>query len=130
MKRALSIATTGLCLALGVWSGSARAGLASCGDINVEADAMCQVEVEGGCTAHCEPPQLELACSAQLEASCKGDCTAEADVACTGSCDVKGCEAKCKVDPGSFDCSGQCQVDADAKCSAQCKGEASGSQAH
>jgi MYXO-CTERM domain-containing protein len=130
MKLALGFAATSLCLALGVWSGTAHAGLSSCGDINVEADAMCQVEVEGGCTAHCDPPQLELACSARLEASCKGECTAEADVSCTGSCDLDGCKAKCEVDPGRFDCSAQCQVDADAKCAGECKGEASGSQAH
>jgi MYXO-CTERM domain-containing protein len=129
MKRALSFAATGLCLALGAWSGNAHAGLSSCGDINVHADAMCQVEVQGGCTAHCAEPQLEVACSAQLETSCQGMCTADADVKCTGACDVKGCEAKCNVDPGSFDCSAQCQVDADAKCNAQCKGEAAGSQA-
>src|SRR5689334_17668130 len=110
MKRALTFATTGLCLALGVWSGTARAGLASCGDINVHADATCQVEVEGGCTAHCTQPKVELACSAKLEASCQGMCTAKADVKCTGACDVTSCEAKCNVDPGSFDCSAQCNV--------------------
>lgn len=130
MKLALSLAATGLCLALSAWSGNANAGFSSCGNIDVEANAECQVEVQGGCTAHCEPPQLELACSAQLQVDCQGECKAEADVSCTGSCDVKGCEAKCNVDPGSFDCSAQCQVDADAHCSAECKGEASGSQAH
>jgi MYXO-CTERM domain-containing protein len=130
MKLALGFATTGLCLALGVWSGTARAGLSSCGDIDVQADATCQVEVEGGCTAHCAPPQLELACSAQLEASCKGGCTAMADVSCTGSCDLQGCQAKCDVDPGKFDCSAQCQVDADTQCQGECQGKASGSQAH
>src|SRR5207244_2079954 len=107
MKRALSFAATGLCLALGAWSGNAHAGLSSCGDINVEADATCEVEVQGGCTVHCAEPQLQVACSAKLEASCQGMCTADADVKCTGSCDVKGCEAKCNVDPGSFDCNAE-----------------------
>src|SRR5260221_2932013 len=130
MKRALSFAATGLCLALGAWSGTAHAGLSSCGNIDVQADATCQVEVQGGCTAHCEPPQLELACSAQLETSCQGMCTAKADVSCTGSCDLKGCEAKCTVDPGSFNCSAECQVDADAHCEGQCTAEAAGTQAH
>jgi MYXO-CTERM domain-containing protein len=129
MKLTFGLAATGLCLALGVWSGKAHAGLSSCNDIDVEANEMCEVEVEGGCTAHCEPPQLELSCSAQLETSCQGQCTAKADVSCTGSCDVD-CEAKCTVDPGNFDCEGQCKVDADAHCTAECKAEASGSQAH
>jgi MYXO-CTERM domain-containing protein len=117
-------------LALGVWSGTAHAGLASCGDINVEADAMCQVEVAGGCTAHCEPTKLELACSAKLEGSCQGMCDAKADVTCTGSCDLTACKAKCDVNPGNFDCSAQCQVDADAHGAGECKAKASGSQAH
>jgi len=129
MKRVLTFAATGLCLALGVWSGTARAGLDSCGNINVQASGMCAVEVQGGCTAHCTEPKVELACSAQLETKCEGMCTAKADVKCTGSCDVTRCEAKCKVDPGNFDCNAQCSVDADAKCSAQCSGEAKGSTA-
>ena len=130
MKLSLGFAATGLCLALGAWSGTARAGLSSCGDIDVDADASCQVEVKGGCTAHCEPPQLELACSAKLEASCSGECKAEADVSCTGSCDLSACKAKCDVDPGNFNCSASCTANADAQCSAQCSGKASGSQAH
>lgn len=130
MKLALGFVATGLCLALGAWSGTAHAGLSSCGDVDVEANAMCEVEVEGGCTAHCDPPQLELACSAKLEASCSGECTAKAEASCTGSCDIEGCKAKCDVDAGHFNCSAQCQVDADAHCEGECKGEASGSQAH
>jgi MYXO-CTERM domain-containing protein len=129
MKLGLRLAATSLCLALGAWSGTARAGLSSCGNIDVEADAACKVEVKGGCTAHCEPPQLELACSAKLQASCDGECTAQADVSCTGSCDVD-CKAQCAVDPGSFDCSASCRADAEAHCTGECKGEASGSQAH
>jgi hypothetical protein len=131
MKLALGFAATSLCLALGTSSGAARADIASsCGAIDVEANAMCEVEVSGGCRAHCEPPQLELACAAKLEGSCQGTCTAEADVKCTGSCDVSGCKAKCDVDPGNFDCSAQCQVDADAHCSGECEAEVSGSKAH
>jgi len=129
MKLGLSFAATSLCLAFAAWSGTAHAGLSSCGDIDVEADAKCKVEVEGGCTAHCEPPQLELACSAKLQASCSGQCTAKAEVSCSASCDVD-CKAKCEVDPGSFECSASCKADIDAHCAGECKGEASGSQAH
>jgi hypothetical protein len=129
MKLGLSLAATSLCLALGVWSGTAHAGLSSCGDIDVEADAECKVEVKGGCTAQCEPPQLELACSAKLQASCSGKCTASAEASCSASCDVD-CKAKCAVDPGSFECSASCKADIDAHCAGECKGEASGSQAH
>lgn len=130
MKLALGFAATGLCLALGAWSGTAHAGLDSCGNIDVQADAQCKVEVEGGCVAHCEEPQLELACAAQIETTCTGKCVAEAEVSCTGQCDLEGCEAKCDVDPGSFDCEGQCNVNAEAQCEGQCKAEASGSKAH
>jgi MYXO-CTERM domain-containing protein len=130
MKLALGLATTGLCLALGAWSGTARAAFESCGDINVQANAECKVEVQGGCKLHCTEPQLEVACSAQIETTCTGKCDAKADVSCTGACDLAGCKAKCDVDPGKFDCEGQCNVDADAKCDAQCQAEAAGSKAH
>lgn len=130
MKLNLGFAATGLCLALGVWSGTARAGFESCGNVNVQADAMCEVEVATECRAHCEPTQLQFACAAQLKADCDGTCTAEAKVDCTAACDFEGCKAKCDLDPGNFDCSAQCQVDAEGYCSGECKGEASGSGAH
>ncbi|HYP90303.1 MAG TPA: hypothetical protein VEQ59_19160 [Polyangiaceae bacterium] len=130
MKLNLGFAATGLCLALAAWSGNARAGFSSCGDVNVEADASCQVEVEGGCTAHCEPPELQLACSAKLQASCSGECKAKADVSCTASCDLSACKAKCDVDRGNFNCSASCTADADAHCTAECSGKAADNEAH
>src|SRR6266567_1867728 len=111
MKLALGFAATGLCLALGAWSGQAHAALSDCGNIDVEADAECKVEVEGGCTAHCDPPEMRLACIAELDASCEGECKVEAEVSCTGSCNVD-CAADCKVDPGSFECSAECEANA------------------
>ena len=120
MKLSLGFAATGLCLALGAWSGNAHAGLSDCGNVNVEADAKCEVEVEAECKAHCEPTQLQFACSAQLKAECDGKCTAEATVDCKAACDFDGCKAKCDVDPGNFDCSAQCQVDAEGYCSGEC----------
>jgi MYXO-CTERM domain-containing protein len=129
MKLNLGFAAAGLCLALGAWSGNARAALSSCGDINVHGDATCQVEVEGGCTAHCTEPQVELSCSARLEVSCQGMCTATAEASCTAACKVDDCEAECNVDPAKFDCNAQCQVDADAHCEGKCSGEVKGSQA-
>jgi hypothetical protein len=129
MKLAVSLAASGLCLALGVWSGNAHAGLDSCGNIDVEASAECKVEVEGGCTAHCEPPQVRLACAGKLEASCEGECSATAQASCTAECDVSACEAKCTAKPAEFNCSAQCQVDADAHCAGECMAEAAGSEA-
>jgi hypothetical protein len=44
----------------------AEAGIEACGDIHVEAEAQCEVEVEGGCVAHCEPVRFEASCAAEL----------------------------------------------------------------
>lgn len=130
MKLALGLAASSLCLALGLWTDAAHAGLSSCGNIDVEANAECKVEVEGGCTARCEPPQVRLACAGKLEASCSGECTAQAEASCTAECDLDACEAKCTVTPAEFNCSAECQLNADAHCSAECSGEANGSEAH
>ena len=123
MKLTLGLAASSLCLALGLWTDAAHAGLSSCGNIDVDASAECKVEVEGGCTARCEPPQVRLACAGKLEASCSGECTAQAEASCTAECDLDACEAKCTVTPAEFNCSAECQLNADAHCSAECRGE-------
>ncbi len=104
----------------------AHAGLAACGDISVEASAECSLEVEGGCTARCEPINFKAACSAEGYASCDGMCDLPS-VMCDASCEGS-CMAECDVDPGNFDCSanceGSCMGGCEANCMGKCEGEA------
>lgn len=110
-----------LSMALVVLSaGNARADLSSCGDIDVDADAMCVVEVEGGCTAKCEPIRFKAACAAELYAECAGECSAKATVDCKASCNIGECMASCDIDPPSFECSASCKAEVKANCSASC----------
>lgn len=101
-------------------SGTARAGIESCGNIDVEAEAECEVVAEGGCTAQCEPINFTAACSAELYADCSGDCELElpeCEVQCRGTC-----EAECNdLEPGEFDCEGSCKGSCEADCSGNCE---------
>jgi MYXO-CTERM domain-containing protein len=97
----------------------AHAGLEACGNINVSAQAKCEVKAQGGCTVQCEPIRFEAACSARLETSCRGQCNASADVSCEGSC-TGSCKGQCDVDPGSLDCSANCKGTCEADCSGKC----------
>lgn len=112
-----------LSLALGtgalVFAPSAHAGLDACGDIYVEAEATCVVEVEGGCETKCEPIRMEAACAAELEVECAGECNASASLDCRADCSAS-CEGQCEVDPGEFDCSAACTADCAASCDASC----------
>ncbi len=101
----------------------AYAGIDACGDIHVEANARCEVVVEGGCTAMCEPVRFEAACAAKLEAQCAGQCTVMATAECTGQCEAD-CQGQCEVNPGEFDCSASCQGQCEANCDAQCSASA------
>src|SRR5689334_21397280 len=83
---------------------TAHAGLSACGNIDVEANSMCKVEVAGGCTAKCTPVSFEAACAAKLETTCQGMCTGSATASCTAACDAASCEAECNTNPGMFDC--------------------------
>ncbi len=103
----------------------AHAGIDACGDIHVEADAQCEVVVEGGCEVQCVPLQFTAACAAELYVSCEAECTGSASVECTGSCQGS-CEADCDVDPGSFDCSATCTARCSADCDAACEADANG----
>jgi hypothetical protein len=102
------------------WGSPANAGIGSCGNIDVEADAECQLEVEGGCESHCKPVNFVGACSAELYAACKGTCDLDADANCTGTCQGD-CEGECGVDPGNFDCEATCQGNCEANCSGECQ---------
>jgi hypothetical protein len=103
-----------------LWAGTSRAGIESCGNIDVEANAMCEVQVEGGCEATCEGSGFELTCEADLYAKCEaGDCDLtlpDCEVDCQGTC-----EAECDVDPGDFECEGSCKGECEADCSASCE---------
>ncbi len=50
--------------------GTASAGFSDCGNIHVEANAMCQLEVEGGCEAHCTPVSVQASCDAVAQTCC------------------------------------------------------------
>lgn len=96
--------------------------LSDCGDIDVEANAKCEVMAEGGCAVdQCTP----LNCSASLYAECKGQCKAtlpSCEVDCKGSC-----SAKCDAD-ANFDCSADCSVRCNGSCKGDCEAECSSSK--
>jgi hypothetical protein len=102
---------------------TANAALESCGNIDLRGDARCEVVVEGGCLAQCEPVSFEASCAAELQVGCEGQCNASIDATCTASCSG-GCEAECEVDPGSFECAGSCKADCSANCDGRCAAEA------
>src|SRR5262245_53092024 len=103
-----SICTLAVAAVLGT-SGVASAGIADCGNIDVEANAMCEVEVEGGCTAHCTPVSFEAACAGKLEASCTGMCNGSFEASCKTDCQAD-CTGRCDVNPGMFDCNVDCNA--------------------
>ncbi|HEY4156807.1 MAG TPA: hypothetical protein VGM29_01875 [Polyangiaceae bacterium] len=105
----------------------AHAGIGACGNIDVEASAMCDVKTSGGCTAACQQLSFEASCSAQLEGGCQGMCNASASLSCTTDCSGT-CMATCTGDPPSYDCSADCKADGDAMCSGQCASNANQSQ--
>lgn len=106
----------------------AHAGLEACGNINVSAQAKCEVQVEGGCTAKCTPVSFRAACEGKATVSCDGECSGSIEASCTGSCKAD-CSASCTANPGSFSCTGSCQGSCGADCDAQCAGQASGGTA-
>ena len=97
----------------------AHAGIEACGDIYVEAEAMCEVLVDEACVAKCEPVSFNAACAAELEVSCAGMCNAQAMASCTGGCQTN-CLDICDVEPGSFECQGECNASCTASCDADC----------
>ncbi len=114
---ALTAPTLALALPL-VAPSLAHAGVDACGDIDIEADAQCELVAEG-CDVQCTPVTVEAACAAGLQVECSGACGLSAEVECTNDCRAD-CEAYCRVDPGSFDCNANCRGDCDASCLAAC----------
>ena len=105
----------------------ADAYLSACGNIDLSGNESCTVEMSGGCMAQCEPVNLQVSCSAQLEASCSGSCSGTADVMCTGSCQ-SSCMGQCTGNPGSFNCQGSCEADCSGHCQTQCASDANQSE--
>ena len=112
----------------------AHAGLESCGNIDVEANAECKVVgPEISCEAACEPLEFKAACAARLEVECTDiECEPpELDVECSGECSAD-CSATCEGS-ASFDCDAECEGSCDANCegdcSAKCDAEADGGSA-
>jgi MYXO-CTERM domain-containing protein len=106
---------------------AADASLSSCGNIYVEAEAECEVLVEGGCTAQCEPVSVQAACAADLKVDCDGECNVSASAECSGSCEAD-CAGRCDVDPGSFNCTADCQADCSAECSGRCSADSNSAE--
>jgi hypothetical protein len=111
-----------------LFAGNARADvLSACGGaVESAGNVSCSVETMGGCTAQCTPVNFEVACSAQLEASCMGSCTGSATASCTGTCQGN-CTGQCTANPGSFSCQGSCETDCEGSCSGTCSGQCMGS---
>ena len=108
-------------------AGSARADLFSdCGGAVFNGNESCTLIASADCMASCQPPNLELACSAQLEASCSGGCTATLP-SCQGSC-MGTCMGSCSGNPGKFDCNADCSGSCEANCAGECMGNANSSQ--
>ena len=106
----------------------AHAGLAACGNINVEANATCEIEPPSvDCTANCTPLKFQAACAGKLEVDCSGQCNVNVSASCTASCSAD-CEASCNVKPATFDCQAECNLKADAECNAQCSAAANKAQ--
>jgi MYXO-CTERM domain-containing protein len=122
MRRILGNVVTVFGLAGALWGGlaePARAGIGACGNIHLEAEAMCMVAID--CEAMCEPLSVRAACAASLAADCRGGCPELPSVECTGSCSGS-CEAECSnLEPGMFDCRGSCEADCSGRCEASCE---------
>jgi MYXO-CTERM domain-containing protein len=122
MPKALALLFA-LSVVLSAASRSQAQGLDSCGNINVEAEAQCEVVAPGvQCEAQCTPVSVEAACSARLVADCDGECNVTPPQGCSVDCSAD-CNAECTVNPGMFDCAARC----DASCSGKCEGECSAS---
>lgn len=91
------------------------ANIGACGDINVEANAQCEVKVGVECKADCTPLNFTASCAAE----CSGMCNASFEASCTGSCQAD-CSGQCEANPGSFDCSASCNTQCKADCSGHC----------
>jgi MYXO-CTERM domain-containing protein len=104
------------------------ADLGACNEINVTAQAQCEVVPPSvQCQQRCTPISIRATCSAQLAAECDASCSKLPSVECSGQCSAS-CDGKCKVDPGKFDCRVACEGDCSARCDASCKTKSNGAE--
>lgn len=95
---------------LGLWFGFVASGYASnaaaaqtpCGNFDFSSGISCKIEVEGGCSAKCEP--------LNLKAGCKGQCVSPPTPGCTDSCGTQ-CVAMCN--PALLNCFEGCHSECD-----------------
>ena len=104
-----------------LWASQARAGIESCGDIHVEAEAECEVLAGAECRAECEPIAFEAECAAELYVECRApsQCSASFSAECAGTCEAD-CMGRCEGQPATFDCRADCVADARAEATARC----------
>jgi MYXO-CTERM domain-containing protein len=134
----LTLVHLGLFAGACVSEGGEDADISACGDVEVEASAKCEVMIEGGCEAACEPvsftAECQGQCNASVDATCKADCQAtcqggcdadpgnfDCEASCTGNCSGS-CSGKCESDPDSSSCQGRCEATCEAECGASCEG--------
>ncbi|MBA3548570.1 MAG: MYXO-CTERM sorting domain-containing protein [Nannocystis sp.] len=129
MRRTLQTLLGALACAVPMFfSGQAQAaGLDSCGNIYVSAEAECTVYADIDCEAMCTPVNVTAACAADLRVACTGECNVSASAECTGSCSAD-CEAECDIKPAEFNCHGSCQADCSADCEGRCAADGSGAE--
>ncbi len=109
------IPSTLLAVALSVPMEADAADIAACGDINVEANAQCEVKVGLECKAECEPVNFTAACYAD----CSGQCSATFEASCAATCEAD-CTGQCDVNPPAFECSASCNAECKASCDGHC----------
>ena len=68
-----------------LFSKNASAGFEACGDIDIEANAKCEILLDAACRAKCEPVNFSLSCASELYVECGGMCELDAEVECTTS---------------------------------------------
>lgn len=106
---------------------NASAGIEACGNIDVSANAKCELVVDGGCTARCTPVSVQAACSAELYVQCDGQCGGSATVECSGTCEAD-CAAQCTVKPATFECNASCEARCGSRCDAYCAADANSAE--
>jgi hypothetical protein len=100
-------------------AGRARADIFSdCGGAVFDGSETCTANPSVTCDVACSAPNVQIACDAQLEASCSGGCTATLP-SCQASCEG-GCSGKCTATPGTFDCNTDCNATCQGDCSGAC----------
>ncbi len=90
--------TAGSLIAVAPAAKATSATVTSCGNIDVEANATCEVQTGVSCEANCSP----IGCSAALYANCQTQCNA-IPPSCDVSC-IDTCQGNCSA-TASFNCS-------------------------